>query len=194
MNILIHPNDYIMRASQLIDEYQFLKAKQVLEELLEKEPAHGQGHHLLAFVLLTGMDNMADAERHYKLAIQFAPRFPYAYRNYAQLLIYGGRYEAAIEVVDQALKMHSIEQSIFYANKGKALELLKRFKEAKTNYKLAIACTTNDHDISNYEEHVKRVKKRIKESTKKERSKKPKKVEQPKEVKMPSRFSTPQIV
>lgn len=156
-DILFHADEYILKAKDLIDGWQYIEAKRVLEQLIDDEPNHGPAHNLTGWLFFHHLDNPKQAAKHYQLAIQYAPNFPYTYRNYVQLLVYVGAYQDAINWVDRALLITEVEKEILLAEKGKAYELLQHFPEAARYYHEAMLATVDDDKIEDYESALARV-------------------------------------
>ncbi|MDN5204724.1 hypothetical protein QQ008_25255 [Fulvivirgaceae bacterium BMA10] len=160
MTIYHYNEDYILKANELISDYRYLKAKRVLEQLLEIDPDHGQAHNILGWIFHYPIEDYERASYHYQLSMQFAPRYPYSYRNYIYLLNELGRYYDAICMVKKSLSVMGIEKDIIYQQLGEAMEHLERYKEAIDAYKHGIRFSTCVDRISQLEQGIQRIRKK----------------------------------
>lgn len=130
-------DDYLLRVDQYINENDFVNAKRLLIELLEIEPDLGRAHNLLGWIYFQKLDKYKLAEYHFKLANQFDPELPFAYRNMIYLLSFLNRNQELVEYVDQCIDVAGLEKDVLYAEQGLAYEWLGQYDNAHKAYTLA---------------------------------------------------------
>ncbi|MEN7547117.1 tetratricopeptide repeat protein [Rapidithrix thailandica] len=149
-------DQYFLEADQLISYGEIIEAKNLLEKILSMEPDYGKAHNHLGWVYHRHLSDFALAEKHFQLAIKFAPNYPATYLNYAYLLNELGQFEQLRYLLDNALKMSSVPKSMIYNEYGKLYELNENYEMAINEYRKAIRASTSDEDIGSYKANVSR--------------------------------------
>jgi serine/threonine protein kinase len=83
---------------------------------------------------LFAIQDYQQATRFFKLAISINPTDPLAWNNYADVMYHLKNYDRVIEILDKVLRLNS-EDNDAWIMRGKALENLGRYSEAKESYK-----------------------------------------------------------
>ena len=153
--------------SQLVEVYldaendlknnNYTEAFKKYENILFDEPGNAATHNSLGWIYKTQMDNYEKAENHYRAAINSEPNYPYAYANYAMLLMDQGRYTEMEKLVKKALKIATTDKSTLYCRLAVANELQLKFDDAIAFYEKAILFTLNDEKIKSYKTDIERV-------------------------------------
>jgi type IV pilus biogenesis/stability protein PilW len=105
-------------------------ALKAFDEALEADPDFADAHLGRGLVMEYGYDKKAEAERHYRRAIELRPTFSEAHNNLGQLLAKTGREQEAIGEFDAALaNMLYKEPFIARCNKGEALHRMGKTDE-----------------------------------------------------------------
>jgi Tfp pilus assembly protein PilF len=147
-----------LRADKAIDNGDIEKAKEILIQILTEDPQYGLAHNHLGWLYKTKYSDSSRAEKHYRLAIKFAPKHPAAYLNYISLLRDNGRVEELEIMIEEASKVKLISKSNLYDERGSLYELKGDFAHAIENYKKAIMFSMNDSNIEELREHIERCK------------------------------------
>lgn len=163
MNIYYQPDDYAVRARELLEDCEYLQAKHLLQELLEQEPDHADGHFLLGILFAEDLNDLQSGLYHLKLAVRYDGKHVYALFNYILLLIYVGAYEEAIVQTDKAFKL-GVDRHLVMEQKGKALELSGKLGDAIDCYEKAVMFSTDHDHIEACEAHIHRVCRKLKRS------------------------------
>jgi len=148
---------YFLDAEKHIYDGDIKEAKQLLEELLEIEPAYGPAHNHLGWIYHTRLSDFANAIQHFKLAIRFAPAYPAGYLNYIYLLGDMGDYDGMEEVVLKASKVPGVDKSVLAYERGRCFETRANWKKAKHYYREAIKATQRDDMLETCRMALKRV-------------------------------------
>ena len=126
--------------SQLVEVYldaendvknnNYTEAFKKYESILFDEPGNAATHNSLGWIYKTQMDNYEKAENHYLAAIKSEPHYPYAYINYAILLMDLERFAEMEKLIEKALKIATTDKSTLYCRLALANEMQLKFDEA----------------------------------------------------------------
>lgn len=153
--------------SQLVEVYldaendvknnNYTEAFKKYESILFDEPGNAATHNSLGWIYKTQMDNYEKAENHYLAAIKSEPHYPYAYINYAILLMDLERFAEMEKLIEKALKIATTDKSTLYCRLALANEMQLKFDEAIACYEKAILYCLNDDKIKSYRTDIERV-------------------------------------
>lgn len=147
----------LLLAEKMLEREEYVRAKRILDEILETEPGYGRAHNHLGWIFYSVLDDHKMAERHYRLAIHFEPSYPHAYMNLLRLLIANGQYEEARNHAMHMLSSTTVNRSLIYNELGRIEELCGNYKRSIDHYNQAIChCVVTMH-ITAYSENIKRV-------------------------------------
>ena len=86
------------------------RAKAVLNNILLEDPKYGKAHnHIAAYK--NKENDAVEAEKHYKLAIDFTPEYGPSYLNYAYLLSEAKRYDDLRDILTKAESVDDVNKS-----------------------------------------------------------------------------------
>lgn len=149
-------------ASRAIDEREYSKAKEILEEILMTDPAYARAHNHMGWIYETKFKDFDKAKMHYELAIKFGGKsYPVAYVNYAYTLIDSGYYTKAWEIIEEALKVKGADTATLTYQKGKIAEFQKNYRLAYGFYSLAIRRSANNDFCEMVQKNVKRLRTKV---------------------------------
>lgn len=74
------------KADELLNDKRIQEGKEILLSIIEREPAYGKAHNHLGWVYERHENDYENAEKEYKLAMQYSPEYGAGYINYAYLL------------------------------------------------------------------------------------------------------------
>ena len=147
-NLLYNTEEHLLQAREYLDEWAFIKAKRVLEELLENEPDHAAAHELLGYLYTACLGDWNKGLYHLQWAIKFDPGRHHAFKSYLILLNKAGHYKEVVAHADRYLQQFTMDKALVWFEKGKALELLLQFEAAIHCFATAILHTTDDELIT----------------------------------------------
>ena len=150
--------EYFLQVEKMFDSGEYTDGKRLLEEILDMEPGYGRAHNHYGWLFYAKFDNYAKAEYHYRLAVKFAPDYPYGYFNLSCLLIDLKRYEEARTHANEALNVATINRSTMYNELGRIEEMCGNFKAAVANYSEAIRLSMSSNQIEAYKTNMERAK------------------------------------
>ena len=105
-------------------------------ELSRKDEA---ATHVNLGVLLMRKGDNAQAQTHYKRAIELRPATPESYINYGASLIYTGEYQAAISVINRAIELGTEKMPEALFNRAMAYDGTQDYRSAYKDLKQALA-------------------------------------------------------
>jgi tetratricopeptide (TPR) repeat protein len=146
-----------LEAENDIKNNNYTEAFKKYESILFDEPGNAATHNSLGWIYKTQMDNYAKAENHYLAAIKSEPGYPYAYINYALMLMELERFEEMEALIENALKVSSVEKTTLYYRLALGNEIQLKFDEAISCYEKAILYCLNDEKIKSYRTDIERV-------------------------------------
>jgi|GEM_PF-6743623 len=156
-NIFYHSDEYILKAHEYMDEWNYLEAKKVLTELLEEQPDHGPAHFLMGRIFSNQLADPGTAIYHYKHAIKYCPQLLEAYYNLIWVLIDRSQYERALEVCHKALDQPGIAEDWIWYFQATALEKSGSLESASEFYRRAWLCSVQEETIRSCKEGIDRV-------------------------------------
>lgn len=129
--------DLLFEVDQLISDNKIVEAKNLLIEVLENYPDYGKAHNHLGWIYHYKMIDYEKAERHYKLALRYAPKYHAPYANYSYLLIDKGQNDEMLKFGQQSYNKENVDKGTIANQMAKAYELKGELKPAYTYYTLA---------------------------------------------------------
>lgn len=135
----------MIRVRMHLAHHRFVKARGLLEHVLEMEPGHGIAHGMMAWVCWQLLDDAERATVHYRAAIHFAPTHVPHYMAFAQLLADTGRVDDLRTLHGTAISVAGIDKAALHELLATALERAERFAEAADAFRDAARAT---HEVS----------------------------------------------
>lgn len=161
-DLLLYTEEYILKAKEHIDSWDYIKAKRLLMELLEEQPDNGRAHQLLGWIYASQLNQYDMAEIHFKMAMQFDPYHASTYSDYIYLLKMTGRYQEMIKFAEKAQKTEGVNHAYILRYKAEALEMLHDYKASVDTYNRAIINALDEELINSCEQGIERIAKKIK--------------------------------
>jgi tetratricopeptide (TPR) repeat protein len=156
MNYPYHLEDLFHSADMDIKDGKLEAAVIKLQQILEEEPTFGKAYNHLGWLNETKFKNLNEAEKYYKLALQYAPEYTAAYKNYAILLSTLKKYDTLKEVLEQALQVPGMDKSSVYNEYGIMYEQMEQYETAIRYYKDTAKATINDTTMKTAMDSIKR--------------------------------------
>jgi tetratricopeptide (TPR) repeat protein len=149
---------YMADAERMIVEggQQLEQGMMVLNDLLYEEPGYGSLHNHLGWAHLYYTLDFAKAEVHLTAAIRFHPEFQAPYLHLGTLYMRQGRYDHALDMLNEGLKRPQANRSGMLELIGQAHEMRGEFKLAIKAYREAMLSTLVSGEMNVYAEGVKR--------------------------------------
>jgi adenylate cyclase len=119
------------------------KATELLQKTLSLDSNNASAHGLLSLVYLQKREyDKAIAEG--ELAVSLDPGSPITAFQYAKTLVYGGRPDEAIPLLEKAIRLNPIAPAPFYNDLGFAYRMTGRLEEAAALFKKSLQIAPND--------------------------------------------------
>lgn len=131
-------------------------AVEKLQQILSEDPTFGKAYNHLGWLNETKFKNFNEAEKYYKLALQYAPEYTAAYKNYAILLSTLNKYDALKDLLEQAINVPGMDKATVYNEYGIMYEQLEEYNMAIKYYKDAAKATINDKTMQAALDSIKR--------------------------------------
>jgi tetratricopeptide (TPR) repeat protein len=160
-NIYYTIDEKYLKAVQKMDFGNNSKAKLLLEEILEDEPAYGKAHYRLACIYYFELQEYDRAIYHFDLTMRFTPSFPLLYVHYLQLLNFLDRHEQLKSLAVKALQVEGVCKSCVMSELGLSYEKQQSFKKAGKYFREAWLHAASGCDKEDIESHIERVNKKM---------------------------------
>lgn len=154
----MHADDLFFAANDKISEGKFAEAKDLLLQAVQLEPKHGRAHNHLGWILERKYRDFSEADKHYKLALEYAPEYVPAYANYSVLLSIMEKYDELEKLVKKALEVEGVDKVTLYSEYAFALERQGKYKEAITNYQNMLRQAYDQNDVNRAAQAIERCK------------------------------------
>ena len=149
-------DENLMLAESYLEQSEYGKAKEVLEQILEIDPGYGPAHNHLGWIYYARLENLERAEYHYNLAIKFSPLYVNTYVNKVNLLSAMGRHEELLAFAKEALEIPTISHAYINNMLGISHERQGRFAAAEGFYLKAEKLEVDTETMNQYRENRKR--------------------------------------
>ncbi|MDE5437905.1 hypothetical protein KRE40_00165 [Elizabethkingia meningoseptica] len=123
------------RADELIGQDLNEEAKAVLNNILLEDPKYGKAHNHLGWLLKNKENDAIEAEKHYKLAMDFTPEYGASYLNYAYLLSETKRYDELKDILTRAEAVEDVNKSNLSREWAYYYEDTRQYEKAIDRYK-----------------------------------------------------------
>jgi tetratricopeptide (TPR) repeat protein len=149
----------MLEAERLIYDNQVENGLALLNNLLYEEPGYGSLHNHIGWAHLYYSADVVKTERHLKLAIAFDPAFGAPYQHLGALYIRVGRYNEAVQILQEGLKQPNANRVAMLEGIAHAYELKREYGKAIATYKEALVSTVG-FETTNFSEGIKRCRKK----------------------------------
>lgn len=136
----IRMEDMFLEADQLISEQRIGEAFSKLNSIIQEMPTFGKAYNHIGWIYETKYKDYPNAEKHYKLAIEYAPDYHAGYYNYAVVLSTLQKWDELTTLLNKALTVPGInkgtiqnEFAIMYEAQGKYNEAIEAYKRYIAN-------------------------------------------------------------
>lgn len=148
-------------ADERIEMGDFREAKQMLEDIVQEEPAYGRAHNHLGWIFMVKLSDFAKAERHLKLAMRYAPDFAAAFRNYAHLLFLTNRFEQLDQHVERCASIAGIDFDTVLRFQALSLEQRGQLSQARAILRQALQVSVDEDTVEALKRDTTRLRKKM---------------------------------
>ncbi len=159
-NIFHHNDEYILKANEYMEEWNYLEAKRLLIKFLEEEPNHGPAHFLLGKIYGSQLDDDGTAIYHFKLALEHCPILIPAYYWLVNMYLLREECSKALQICQQALTQTGIAGDYIYLKMAQAYEISGQLVEASQHYQKGYLRSIDQEVMSKCETGLSRIKRK----------------------------------
>ena len=160
-NLRIRMEDMFLEADRLISEQKIGEAFSKLTAVVQEMPTFGKAYNHIGWIYETKYKDYPNAEKNYKLAIEYAPDYHAGYYNYAIVLSTLQKWDELKDLLDRALKVPGINKGTIYNEYAIMQEAQGKYKEAIDAYKNYITSTFDNKQLETAKESIERCKKKM---------------------------------
>jgi len=150
-----------LKADELLNSGEVLRARELLEEILEEEPDYGRAHNHMGVIFMNTLSDYPRAAYHFRLAVKYASKYPAAYHNYALVLLELEKLDKLEAHINASLSIGGVNKAWMYHKLACAKELQKDYESALNYLKLSRENALNDYWYGFIKKEMKRVKSKI---------------------------------
>jgi tetratricopeptide (TPR) repeat protein len=148
-------------ADRLLNEKAIAEGMNMLNSIIQEAPEFGKAYNHLGWIYETQYKDYANAEKNYKLALQYMPAYHATYYNYAIVLSVLQRWDDLIALLNKGLTIPGVNKSTLHNEFGIMYETRGMFKEAIEAYKNYATSTFNNKQLDTAKESIERCKKKL---------------------------------
>lgn len=156
-DILYNGDEKILHAKDLISDWEHIKAKRVLEEVLEENPLNEVAHYLLAHIYDQWYNSPDDAFVHYERSVKINPKFWEGVTMYCQLLLKSEQPRLALQFAKKGTMARSTYKTALKFICGQAYEMLFERNKALEIYHEILLSSVHQNDLESAQDAVKRI-------------------------------------
>lgn len=146
--------EYFLAAERLFREEEFVKGKEVLEEILDILPGSAKAHQLLGWVYYLKLSDPARAEHHLEQALNADPAYAPSYASYVFLLNDLNKEDKMREVIDKGMQVKGVKRSLMHNELGRLEEKKGDYAKAVENYRLALQHAMGKEEAALYRANI----------------------------------------
>lgn len=150
-----------LEAEADIKNNNYHEAFEKYENILYEEPGYAPAHNSMGWIYKTQFEDYEKAENHFKAAIQNNALYPHPYFHLASLLLDLERFDELKKLLEQCLRVVTIEKAWVFYRYAMAEELQGKYNDAIKYYQQAILNTMNNDKIKDYQTDIDRCKTKI---------------------------------
>lgn len=130
IEILYSDEERILHSKDLIGDWEFFKAKRLLEEVLENDPLNDNAHYLMGYVYHHHYCELDLAFQHYEKAVRITPQFMEAIAGLVSLANTCQQPHVVLKHAIEAGNINSAYQEKILIELAFAYEKLAKYKKA----------------------------------------------------------------
>lgn len=157
----VRMEDMFWEADRLISEQKIGEAFTKLNSILNEMPDFGKAHNHLGWIYETKYKDYPNAEKHYKMSIEYAPEYMAGYYNYAIVLSTLKKWDELEVLLGKAMKVLGINMATIYNEYAIMYEMQGKYQEAIDAYMKNATNTLDGKQIDTARESIDRCKKKM---------------------------------
>jgi len=153
--------DMFLEADRLISEQRIGEAFSKLNSIIQEMPTFGKAYNHIGWIYETKYKDYANAEKYYKLAIEYSPEYNASYYNYAVVLSTLQKWDELSRLLEAAMKVPGINKGTINNEYALMYEARGMYKEAIEAYRNYIINLYDNKLIDTAKESMDRCKKKM---------------------------------
>lgn len=160
-SLRIRMEDFFMEADRLIADQKIGEAFSKLTGITQEMPNFGKAYNHIGWIYETKYKDYPNAEKNYKLSIEYSPDYAAAYYNYAVVLSTLQKWDELTALLNRALNVPGINKATIQNEFAIMYEAQGNFKEAIEAYKKYVLNTFDSKQLDNAKDSIERCKKKM---------------------------------
>jgi tetratricopeptide (TPR) repeat protein len=162
MDILYTVDEKYLQAVEELHYGELPKALHFFNEIINTDPDYARAYYQLGSCYYYQFKNYQTAGFYFKKCIELDVAFPEVYEHHLKLLITLKMHKSVQQLAEKALGVPGVCKATIYESLGLYAEENQNLDLAREQYKLAAMATSCQTDHTLYEEHLKRIKNKLK--------------------------------
>lgn len=158
MDILYTIEEKYLQAIEELYYGELPKALHYFNEIINIDPDYARAHYQLGSCYQYQFKNFQTAGYHYKKCIELEPEFPDVYEHYLKLAVTLQMHTLIRKIAEKALLIPGVNKALIYEGLGLYEEQQYHLEAAKEHYKKAAEIAVSPPDLSQFTDHLKRIK------------------------------------
>lgn len=156
----VRMEDVFAEADRLIAEQKIGEAFSKLTAITQEMPNFGKAYNHIGWIYETKYKDYPNAEKNYKMAIEYMPDYLAAYYNYAVVLSTLQKWDELLPLLNKALTIPGINKATIQNEFGMMYESQGKYDEAINAYKQHILNSFDNRQIDTAKDSIERCKKK----------------------------------
>jgi tetratricopeptide (TPR) repeat protein len=148
-------------ADRLLNEKAIAEGFNMLQSIVQEAPEFGKAYNHLGWIYESQYKDYANAEKQYKLALQYAPEYHATYYNYAIVLSILQRWDDLTAHLNKGLTIPGVNKGTLHNEFGIMYETQGKLQDAIEAYKKYAQTTFNNKQLDTAKESIDRCKKKL---------------------------------
>lgn len=156
----IRMEDLFAEADRLIADQKIGEAFSKLTSITQEMPNFGKAYNHIGWIYETKYKDYPNAEKNYKLAIEYSPDYHAGYYNYAVVLSTLQRWDELERILNKAISIPGINKGTIQNEYAMMYEAQGKYDEAINAYKQYILNSYDNRQIDTAKDSIERCKKK----------------------------------
>lgn len=156
----VRMEDMFAEADRLISDQKIGEAFSKLTSITQEMPNFGKAYNHIGWIYETKYKDYPNAEKHYKMAIEYSPDYHAGYYNYAVVLSTLQKWDELLPLLNKALTIPGINKGTIQNEFAMMYEAQGKYDEAINSYKQYIISSFDNRQIDTAKDSIERCKKK----------------------------------
>lgn len=161
MNVYYSVEEKLLKADMYMYDSNYVKAHRMFTEILQEEPDSALAHYGMGVLMRYHLQNITQAEEHFRLALQFKPDYTFAAEEYVLLLYHLKDFAKLEAFAPKALLLPGIKASFVLQVLGNAAEACGELEKALALYEEGALKSTDSRAFGDLKDCAARIKAKL---------------------------------